>query len=117
MEFVLVYRAPGSRRRLPVDDDGFIVGTGSQENAELRVCPSDLPNRTIVPGKRVELVVLAVPDNLEDVDLAITRRSGELLAIVVQLRVVDVTAVMCVYRLQRGRSHAAVAPCLFSAPT
>lgn len=72
MEFMLVYRAPGSRRRLPVDDYGFIVGTGSQEDAKLRVRPSDLPDRTIVPGERVELVMVAVPDNLEDVDLAIT---------------------------------------------
>lgn len=102
---MLVNGTPSSWRRLAVDDDGFVVRTGGKKHAKLRVRPTDLPDRTGVPGERIELVVLGVTDNLEDIDLAVARCGGELLAIVVQLRVVDVAAVMSVYRLQGGGSH------------
>lgn len=102
---MLVNGTPGSRRRLAVDDDGLVVRTGSKKHAKLGVCPTDLPDRTGVPGQGIELVVLGVPDNLEYVDLAVARCGGELLTIVVQLRVVDVAAVMRVYRLQGSGSH------------
>lgn len=72
MEFVLVHRTPGSWRRFAVDDDGLVVRTGSEQNSKLWVRPTDLPHRTVVPGKRLELVVVAVPDNFEDIDLAVT---------------------------------------------
>ena len=102
---MLVDRTPGSRWRLAVDDDGLVVRAGSKKHPELRVRPPDLPHRARVPGEGVELVVLAVAHNLEDVDLAVARCGGELLAIVIQLRVVDVAAVVCVYRLQGICGH------------
>ncbi len=104
---MLVDRTPGSRRRLAVDDDGLVVRAGSKKHPELRVRPTNLPHRTGVTGERVQLVVLVVADNLEDIDLAVARCGGELLAIVIELRVVNVAAVMGVYRLQSGGGHLA----------
>ena len=102
---MLVNGTPGSRRRLAVNDDGFVVRTRSEKHAKLWVRPTDLPDGTGVACEGIELVVLGVPDHLEDVDAAVTRCGGELLAIVVQLRVVDVAAVMGVDRLQRCGGH------------
>lgn len=102
---MLVNGTPGSRRRLAVNDDGFVVRTRSEKHAKLWVRPTDLPDGTGVACEGIELVVLGVPHHLEDVDAAVTRCGGELLAIVVQLRVVDVAAVMGVDRLQRCGGH------------
>lgn len=108
MEIVLVHRAPSPRGRLAVDYDGSVVRTGCQQHAKLRVGPGDLPHRTIVSCEGLDLVVVVLSDYFEDLHRSIARCRGELLAVVVELRVMNAILVLCFYRDQRRGRHVAI---------
>ena len=48
---------------------------------------------------------MVLSDDLEDLDSTVARRRGELVAVVVQLRIVNVAVMLSLDRYQRSGSH------------
>lgn len=103
---MLVHRGPCPWRRLSVDHRGAIIRTGRQKHTELRVRPGHLPHRAFVPPNDSNFRGLVVSRDLEHSYRAVAGRSGEILPVVVELRIVDHLIVLRFYRRQWSGRHA-----------
>ena len=87
MEVVFVSFHPIIRSRLSMDQDTAVVGARSQENTEFGMCPTDLPDRSLVPLKSAGIVVY-VPSDIKYLDRSIRGTGGEFLRVIIKLAVV-----------------------------
>ena len=88
MEVVFVSFHPIIRSCFSMDQDTAVVGARSQENTKLRMCPTNLPDRSLMTLKSTGVVV-DISSDIKYLDCSIRGTSGKFLRIIIKLTVVN----------------------------
>ena len=88
VEVVFVSFHPIIRSCFSMDQDTAVVGARSQENTKLRMCPTNLPDRSLMTLKSTGVVV-DISSDIKYLDSSIRGTSGEFLRIIIKLTVMN----------------------------